>query len=154
MLVPNYEQKLKKSAEMLANRSDEMSWWHTYEASVMSYERSDLGVAGEDFLIVAIEEIDEPCRWCHFAIFGAVDLTRMASMGSFRSADAANLFEDAISFEKTAEPWKIILKYAFPSSNASCAVDWQREALADHDQSRGWRLLFGKVAESHVGECK
>src|SRR5207244_4447564 len=89
ILVPDYEQKLKISRSKLADQADPMAWLHTYEAKVVSSRRTNLGVPGEDFLIVAIQEIDQPCHGCHFSIFGVVDLKRMNGLGSFRSIHAS-----------------------------------------------------------------
>ncbi|HEY3116949.1 MAG TPA: hypothetical protein VGK54_09420 [Chloroflexota bacterium] len=154
MLVPSYQEKLRASEAKLADRSDPGASWHTYEAAVVSFRRTNLGIRGEDFLIVAIEEIDTPCRSCRFTTFGGIDLKRTSSMGSFRSADAALPDEKPITLVKSGKPWKVIFRYAFGSSNSSCGKEWQRGAVPNLNSSSGWELGFGAVTERFVGECK
>ena len=145
MLVPEYDQKSETSKTKMADKSDSMAWWYTYSARVVSYRRTDLGVPGEDFLIIAIQENETPCHSCGHSIFGGVDLKRRRSMSSFRAESSSPSAGSPIVLIKKGKPWRLIFQYEFFGVPAGSGVAWKREASLVPDTTGGWSLKFGRV---------
>ncbi len=157
MLVPDYQEKLRSSQTRRANQSDLNAEWHRYEASIISFRRTNLGIRGEDFLIVSVEEVeDDPCDACHFthcrfSVFGGVDLKRVAGMGSFRSDDPSVPGAPSLVLDKSERPWKLRLRYGMGDWDASGrGVGWERAAVVEKGASAGWHLEFGDVLKRIV----
>jgi hypothetical protein len=153
-LVPQYEQKLARSKLKLADRRDAEAWWNSYEAAVVEFKRTGLGVKGEDFLIVTIHEIDTPCTRCHSCLFGGVDLKRKRSLGAIRVDPGFPTSETGSSLEvlRGARPWRIRFRSIFPSSGPCLQVTELLSSLI-HERAGAWHLRFGPSQKHTIGDC-
>ena len=153
MLVPSYVSKAAESRNRLKDPVDPSASKDTYEAAVVSYRRTNLGIQGEDFLLVAILEIDSSCRSCRHTVLGGVDLRHKVSLGSVRSDEPSIPADSRPVLDRNQKPWRVSFRYAFGSSDARCGVEWVQSAALQPVASGGFRLGFEPPISKRVGSC-
>jgi hypothetical protein len=95
LLIPAYDANRLRASCSRAATSDELDW-ECYDAWVDTRLQTDLGVPGEDFLVVHVREADGPCTVaCQRTVFAVIDTSRLAIVG--RVVAEGPLFSETFS---------------------------------------------------------
>jgi hypothetical protein len=127
-VVPEYESKVAAvpCQEAMTARHDDASlaWMDCYEARVVAWCRSALGIGGRDFVIVVAAVLDGMREGCHRVVIGVVDVASGKYIGALQ--DSGTFAENGVlqvrrpsSRGATAS---ILVEYTNPDcSSASCS---------------------------------
>jgi hypothetical protein len=138
LVVPDYQKRAKESS--------------AYRADIVAYRRSNLGIAGEDFLLVTIVE-GRPCELCAHAVLGGVDLRRQTSIGGERVEDASAPIGD-VELVKRGKPWRVTYRYTSKLGNYPHPCGSLSTATASLKRGRGgWYLVFHDPITTVEGDC-
>jgi hypothetical protein len=153
ILIPAYETKIAKSKKALSDVSDPRARWNSsYEAAVVGCRRTNLGMPGEDFLLVVISEQETPCHGCRYSTFGGIDLRRGRSIGSFKPGEAGFADMSSIRLIKKGTPWKVVFNDSFgpPVRKCSVVTEWPADV---QKTSAGIQLDFAHSLRHVEGNC-